>query len=360
MAVQTTNRYWYPYKATILLIEDMLQFIDAFIRSNPVDPEPFADFYHNFRYRVYLTYLLDGPAFPDEAIVIPTIKSLGATDLVKVRAYPLMFLGVVTEPVLADQYKNTPLDFWAHDVQHVRRQQLETQRYYDTFIKHSRYYTRRSPFDVPTMDDFFDAMQEFVSKTVLPNLRTGKDMSPEEIDLRRMMKMLVFEIFHEKAWPATAWSLERNLLLGYDIFPIETFKVTEEEKQLFAVDEVFHDPTTMSNTINKLRTGFFDDVELPNDKIVTMGSRTYPFIAKGAKEIFDRILHKTPGTFTEEQLIARLQLLAQDNTNAEEFTQRPKEVAVDSGVNPNIGEDLPSELQKVEEDTRLFDYDMYW
>lgn len=266
ISVMIKDRYMFPYKATILLIEHMLQVIDVYYRYISSHTNEFPRYYHNIRYRYYLTYMLDD-AFP-ENIVFPTIHSIGATDLIKIRCVPILFLGVVTEPTHADQYKNTPLDFWAHDVQHIRRQYQETERYYDTYIKHIKYYSERSPFDIVSRDAFYQHMQTFTQETIIPLITKPNPgdtykrpkPNPEDIHLYPLIKMIVFEIVHEKAWPITKFSLCRNVMLGYDQFPIEVINMNNGTDQSINIKtSEFSDPTTLANMYRKLLYGFYDD-----------------------------------------------------------------------------------------------------
>ena len=41
-------------------------------------------------------------------------------------------------------------------------------RYYDVFIKHSNYYTRRTLYDLKTEDQFYAYMKNFTDKVIFP------------------------------------------------------------------------------------------------------------------------------------------------------------------------------------------------
>ena len=91
---------------------------------------------------------IDAEASSFYNIIFPTNAYIGATELIKLRCVPILIMGVSNKPVYVDQYLNTPLDFWAHDIQHSKRQIQETLRYYDCYIKHSEYYQRRVLFNI--------------------------------------------------------------------------------------------------------------------------------------------------------------------------------------------------------------------
>ena len=77
-------------------------------------------------------------------------------------------MGVVDKPIYVDQYLNSPLDFWAHDIQHSKRQIQETLRYYDVFIKHNNYYNRRTLYDIKTPNQFYKYMEKFTQDKIIP------------------------------------------------------------------------------------------------------------------------------------------------------------------------------------------------
>lgn len=83
------------------------------------------------------------------------------------------------------------------------------------------------------------------------------------------------------------------------------------------IDEEFEDPTTLSNTINKLRHGFYDDPDDPNSMIVNEKYRTSEELVKQAMCILEQLGCETT---TKEELIN----LTKNTKNAEEFLQYPK------------------------------------
>jgi len=342
MAIQIPNRYWYPYKATILVIEQMLNLCDILVRKKNTT---LVNYYHNLRYRLYLTQILDD-AFPD-AIVIPTIKNIGTTFLIKTRPVPIMFLGVAPNGSFADQYLNSPIDFWAHDVQHARRLLQENQRYYDIVVKHINYYTKRSPFDVITMDQFYEHSVKY-SESLYPLwVQTAGD-DEATAEYKKLKKLLIFEVTHEKAWPLTKFSLCRNIPLGYDIFPIEL--IVSDGKTLMTVDEAYNDPTTLSNLYHKLRKGFYNNVENPDARIVSPKYRTARHIATAALQLLTEIGCKK--SYTLEQLLA----LTQDPVGAEEFTEKNKSISMEDNANLSVLERYPTQRMpywQVEEEAPL-------
>jgi hypothetical protein len=336
IAIQTQNRYMWPYKATIMVIEELLKIVDIISRRLRKEASP--KYYHNFRYRGYLTYLLDEAA--PQNIVFPTVYPIGSTFLIEVRCAPIYFLGVVTDFTHADQYDNSPLDFWAHDIQHARRLIQEDRRYYDIVVKHELYYLKRSPFDYVSYDDFSIEMYKF--SKILLNIIKFKTGDSEKIKAyKQIKKMLIFEVVHEKAWPITKFSLCRNIPLGYDIFPIESLVQTENGAGMKTFDDKFQDPTTLSNLYHKLRKGFYDKVDASLDVIVNPKYRTARDIATAAKEFLEEI--GCVKKYTIEKLLA----LTQDPIGAEEFTERAATIAFPNDRNEGVLEKNPTEKMPI-------------
>jgi hypothetical protein len=347
ISIQTEHRYVYPYKATILVIEEMLKILDIIARKKRADLNPY---YHNLRYRLYLTYLLD-QAYPDN-IVFPTIFNIGSTFLIKTRCVPIQFIGVVHEPTHADQYDNSPIDFWAHDIQHGRRLIQENQRYYDIVVKHIYYYTKRSTFDFVPIEAFYKEQAAFtqflfslITITAAEREAAAKETNPAEklekekaIAYKNIKKLIIFEVVHEKAWPITKFSLCRNIPLGYDVFPIETLVARTTTVGIKTVDDKFQDPTTLSNLYNKLRKGFYDKVISPDPRILEEKFRTAKDIAAAAQELLTQIDCTIKHSF--EELLA----LTLDEKGAEEFTERAGEIAFPDKVDLSVLERYPTQV----------------
>jgi hypothetical protein len=327
IAILTDSRYLFPYLTTIYTIESMLIILDSYRRYRKKEKgEEAPKFYHNFRYRSYLDYITISSC-PDN-IVMPTFTNTGSTFFIKIRCVPILVLGVTDQIVLADQYYNSPIDFWAHDVQHARRQIQETNSYFDRYVKHNLYYNKRSPFDIITPDQYYQYMEKFTKDVILPMIKFSQGDSVEVKAYKQMIKLIVFEVVHEKAWPITSRSMCRCIPLLYDRFPIENLNVHEENGQqvLSTRDDQFDDPTTLSNLRGKLRHGFYDSVTDTINAVMHPKYRTSLVIARCADFILKRLnCDSNPGF----NLLLKLTI---DETNASEFSQ----------VSPIKEEDVPS------------------
>ena len=326
------GRFYYPYSSTIYVIENMLELLDFYYRSTVEKTkdlqvnESIGPYYHIFRYRSYLTTFLCSKEYgiPNN-IIFPTHSNISATALIKLRCVPILIMGVVDKPIYIDQYLNTPLDFWAHDIQHSKRQIQETLRYYDVFIKHNNYYKRRTLYDIKTPIEFYRYMHDFTVNKILPMIVLDKNNDSNETKaFKSIKKLIIFEVVHEKAWPITQPSLCRNISLRYDEFPVENIYLNEDKIDTFHY--LFADPTTIGNVIAKLRHGFYDKSVDPKKYIVDKIYRTSENVAKCAREIMqDLDCSKVPSL---EYFLS----LATDKHALQEFQDLPP---IDIPDNPN-------------------------
>lgn len=319
------GRFYYPYSSTIYVIEDILQLLDYYYRSNiqnkeglPVN-EQMGPYYHIFRYRSYITTFLCSREFgiPNN-IIFPTHFNVSATSLIKIRCVPILLMGVINKPIYVDQYLNSPLDFWAHDIQHSKRQVQETLRYYDVFIKHNNYYKRRTLYDIKTQIQFYKYMHEFTVNKIIPMIKINNEDSSEIKANKSIKRLIIFEVIHEKAWPITQPSLCRNISLRYDEFPVENINLNNDNGKIDTFHYLFSDPSTIGNVIAKLRHGFYDKSSSVNNKILEERYRTASNVAKCAREIMIELgCSKIP---PEDYFLA----LATDKHALQEFMDLPE------------------------------------
>lgn len=309
------TRYYFPYLLTIIAIEEMLSMLDIYQRVTSIIK--YSPYYHTFRYQSYLYYLsIDDD---HDNILLPTFKFIGTRDLIKLRSIPMMIVQVSKTPKMVDMYYNTSIELWSHDLQHARRQYQETLYYYDTQVKHRKYNFSRSPFDLISLDNFYREMDSYINDK-LSNLITQSN--DRDIHLTQLFRIIIFEISHEKAIPITKDNIIKTIKSGYDTYPIENIFVENEKIEI--MNEIFNDPKLLANIKGKLRHGFYDDVNNPNDKIVQREYRTTYWIAKAAQLLLKEIDENDSTTL--EVLIE----LTSDSTNAGEFSQVSEINIIDS------------------------------
>ncbi len=354
IGLEIEDRFNYPYRATIYCIESLLELLDFYYRTTNISKqnevaedglqinEKIGPYYHIFRYRSYMTTFTDSKNYgiPNN-IIFPTIAYIGATELIKLRCVPILIMGVVNKPIYVDQYLNTPLDFWAHDIQHSKRQIQETERYYDNYIKHNEYYQRRTVFDIISPLKFYKYMELYTKKVILPLITIKESDDELTKEKKNMRRLLIFEVIHEKAWPITIKSLCRNIPLRYDEFPVENLTYNEEKNKITTFHYLFADPTTISNVVGKIRNGFYDKVSNVNERIISKKYRTSRFAAECAKELMQILNCKNIPS--DQYFLA----LATDKHALQEFEDVKQ---IDIVNEPNIVIEYPEE-----EPSNLFD-----
>ncbi len=352
IGIEIIDRFKFPYRATIYCIESLLELIDFYYRNTWNDNkkllpnEKIGEYYHIFRYRSYLTTFTDSKFGIPNNIILPTFYNIGARDLIKLRCVPILIMGISDKPIYVDQYLNTPLDFWAHDIQHSKRQIQETLRYYDLFIKHNQYYQRRTLYNIRSEDSFYEYMEKFTKEVILPIIEIKQTDDEKTQAYKQIKKILIFEISHEKAWPITKKSLCRNLVLRYDEFPVENIKYDKENKKIGVFHYLFADPTTIGNVVGKLRNGFYDKTNEVNDKICKLQYRTSEHIAKATEELLNEIKCSPIPSF--KYILA----LAKDRHAMQEYEDMPTISLPDNPVEPV---DYPNEpIENIYSDENLF------
>ena len=103
----------YLYGPTIRALMKILDFYDILIRSIREIPE----YYHKYRYERYVEYCISSGGL----FMIPTFASIGATDFLKLRAFPLFPVGLNIKLEFVDEFYQSPIEFFIHDINHSRR-----------------------------------------------------------------------------------------------------------------------------------------------------------------------------------------------------------------------------------------------
>jgi len=308
------SRYYLTYRPTIETIVDLLEFIDIMCRSNSEDCKGSSSpYFHTRRYIYYLKYMLD--QYDDGHILVPTYLNIGASDFIKSRCVPVYFLGCHPDPEYADEYYNTPLEFFSHDVQHARRQLYYTDKeLYILKNKGDRFKQDKISKSVFDMDKtivvdnyntelitFVTGMSSFTKNQLEPllltNSKSKKYNAPlneyittynEDLDkgLRSMRKMILFEVLHEAARCSLPNIIIENMMLNLHATPIERIVTTDDEKYANVQNVIYEDPATLSNVLYKTQGVFFDSLEERAEFIVPVKYRNAATVALAALEIY--------------------------------------------------------------------------
>lgn len=258
-----TNYGPYPYIPTINAIRRALEFIDTFIRCTYKDVSPL---YHADRYIYHYNHVYDS-----NFVYFPLIKELTSKDFILTRSIPIGFLGVSAKPVFADGYYNSPLDFFIHDVNHVRR----LRSYNDLFQKKNQLQNK----------EMFEIFHRFVMDEIWPHIQIENNMTEEEKNIRQILELFYFELIHEYALTSDIDSFKAALIFkSGDPSPFEhmiesTFRSEDLEsirlpnnnlisgysswKPLEVVPTIryFFDkgPNFLTSAYNKCINGFYDN-----------------------------------------------------------------------------------------------------
>lgn len=275
---------FFTYKNTLHVIVKMLELLEIYYRSTSSQHV----YYQHFRYSSLLSILTDHKNFGiPNVILIPVCFPISTTDFIKISGVPIFLLGIVDKPTLADQYYNTPLEYFFHDLQHARRIYHEMLRYYDESFRHTNYFKKRYFTHIKTHLQFYKYNTDYVNNTIMPIIKINCDDSEEDIGIKQLMNMIIFEIVHEKAWVITKKSLCRNILLKYDTYPFE--KIVVDDNGLRIITDKYKDPTTLHNLYGKLKCGFFDDINNHNNNIVISKFRTVEHLTKATMLLLSKL-----------------------------------------------------------------------
>ncbi len=290
----------FPYRPTIDAIESTLRLLDKLNRLEPGSRA--VPLYHFDRYAYHRHSLVAD----NDVVLFPTIKNLTFFDLIRTRSVPIGFIGVVSKTIRVDRHYQSPLDFWYHDLNHVRRM--------SAYIK-----LREKQRDIVTDEakiEFYKEMDAFLVDKIVPNIvKLPKGSPREEIAIRRMMRMIIFEILHETALTAEKEVIIADLLRPSGPQPFEHMmeKVEKHDKESI---ENLRTPTgniksgvslvktnssetitiryffdraiaLLGNVYNKINFGFYDDPDSPSEFVVPLGYRKAEHIVAAAKKIFE-------------------------------------------------------------------------
>lgn len=253
-----------PYLDSIEAIERALEFYDVYHRA--IDPDRSPVLYHSGRYLYYNHFL---KAAAPKHILLPTLASLGATDILRTRGVPIGFVGVNTDIMWVDGYYQTPFEFYIHDINHSRRM-------YQFFLELAQ-------AEGKTIDELAKESDEFVKQTLMPLLSISKDMSDDEKNHRRLMKILLFEILHEDALPALKSVIEKAILREAGV--LTPFETIVDGKTVHYVMEP--GATTLRYVFRKLAHDFYDMPGERFDNIVAPEYRTEANIIKASTHLFE-------------------------------------------------------------------------
>lgn len=315
LAINMNEETSYLYGPTIRLIFKILEFYDIIIRSL----RDFPPYYHRYRYERFIEYCIQFP----ELVLVPTFYNIGATDLLKLRPYPIYPIGISTTILHVDEYLQTPSEFFVHDINHIRRMHennisdmkrrgiTDSISYYDqsklcldkimTIMNNK---IKKGPvITIPQIKD-----KGIIEKEAF-HMNTTKSIdydTPIDAGYSQIIKIIVFEIIHEDALVMQEDVICSTILRnsGFKtIFPtIGTNGIVK--------NSIVSGGSILGFVRYKLRYGFLDTVTSVNENIVKMFYRT-------DKQIFNAtriLLTKLCGVTIDEKTTDRIILNIIDNS----------------------------------------------
>ena len=281
--VSLKNRVFCPYLPTVNAIFDSIAFFDVVARHkkdfykdvntdeilehNPKEKANAS--YHMYKYQYRMNELLS--KIPDE-IIIPTFTNTSATDLMKVRGVPIRFVGLSTDFIYVDEFEQSPEEFLMHDANHSYRMMVEDEKY---MAAHNL-----------SKEELVQKQNDFI-QNYLPSIKISEHDSEKEKEIKKIKKIILFEVCHEDAKPLVAETVLDALLRkegGETQFELPV--IDEKTHYLDIVDVLDTEISTLSYVRNKLQCGFYDKINKQNTSIVNPQYRKSDFIAEAA---FDMI-----------------------------------------------------------------------
>ncbi len=310
--VSLKNRTFCPYLPTVRAIFETVAFFDVvarhkkdfykdvstteIIEHNPKEKENAA--YHMYKYRYRMDELLS--KVPSE-IIIPTFTTLSATDLMKVRGVPVRFVGLSKDFTYVDEFEQSPEEFLMHDVNHSYRMAEMDEKFMEA--------------NGLSREEFLTEQNDFI-ESYLKNTQISVTDTEKSKELKKIKKIILFEIVHEDAKPFLPESLLSSIIKkegGETKFEMPV--IDEKTHYLDIVDVVDTEINTLSYVRNKLQCGFYDRVDKQNLQIVNPKYRKSSFIAEAAFEMVCELstLLKKDVTVDYEYLLRRTCSAGPDN-----------------------------------------------
>ena len=271
----------FPYKSTITTIISVIQFFDILSRDDKGfydnwdafqehihDPrkEQYAYFFSH-KYGNHLNKILG--MFPDE-IIIPTYEHLWATDLMRVRGIPIRFIGLSNDFLYVDEFWQSPLEFLWHDGDHSLRMAYEDAKYCEE--------------NNMTREDYIKQSVSF-SNSYLDEIKIKKTDSVEEKEIKKLKKLILFEITHEDSKPFMKDVIISSIQTE-EWFDIHRENIVKDEKtwkwKREKTIEAWSWISPLAFLLHKLQHWFFDQVDRQIPQIVSPEYRTAEYIAKAA------------------------------------------------------------------------------
>jgi hypothetical protein len=312
-SVTSNDELSYLYGPTIRVLIKILDFYDIIIRSIKEVPP----YYHKYRYERYVEFCI---SFKD-LFIFPTFAYIGATDLIKLRPYPLFPVGMTLTLEFVDEYFQTPIEFFIHDINHSRRMiesnisdMLKNGLDIQDQSQVTEYYNQSEACLQKVLDIMKNTIkakeqpQPNVSEIHIPSIAPDGSKSfqrvfhldiddysrvnmstPIDQGYSQIIKIIVFEITHEDALPMREDVICSTILRNSGIETIFP-RLSQEGK---VINSIVYGGSILGFVKYKLRNGFFDSLEHPLDIVVKHFYRTDNQIAIATKILLSKLCNNT-------------------------------------------------------------------
>lgn len=253
-----------PYASTLRILFEAVGFFDVACR---IEKNLSTHFQKKYWYR-YEELMRRIP----EVIIIPTFDNISATDLMKIRGTPLYFIGVSPDPVYVDEFWQSPLEFLIHDLNHSWKMMDMDDKFFQKHPGVSR-------------DELMEKSNNFI-REYFPKIAIQKIDTEEQRELKKLKKIILFEVAHEDARPLLPSIISEALLEdeGYE-FPDNVVRYDDSENQAYLEKRTIPGITALSYVRHKLQHGFFDQTDSQNIQIVSPKYRSVEWIVKATEEL---------------------------------------------------------------------------
>ncbi|MBC3917975.1 hypothetical protein H8L32_10855 [Undibacterium sp. CY18W] len=270
-----------PYAPTLRVLFEAVGFFDIACRTEKNLSTHFQKKYW-YRYEELMRRI-------PEVIIIPTFDNISATDLMKIRGTPVYFIGVSTEPVYVDEFWQSPLEFLIHDLNHAWKMMDMDDRFFQHRPETSR-------------DELISKSNAFI-REYFPTIAIQKTDTEEQKEMKKLKKILLFEVGHEDARPLLPHIVSEALLEdeGYE-FPDIVVRYDETGKQAYLEQRTIPGITALSYVRHKLQHGFFDQTDSQNIQIVSPKYRSVEWIVRATEELLSEMQATIPPAVQAEGL----------------------------------------------------------
>ena len=274
LAVTMENNYYYG--STIRLIVKILEFFDIIIRTINYKIGN-IQYYHKYRYERYIEYCIN---LAPKLIIFPTFENINASDILKMRAFPLFIIGISLNNIYVDEYVQSPIEFFIHDINHSRRMFQENEKYMKNInpSESIKIYEKSQKYLEHILKLFKSSLKEFIIDELKEFQYTHFDLNESchknlENGINAIIKIILFEIVHEDAMPLQNDIIYSSVLRPARM-PVLFPRIVRNNNNLVIAEQKEFGGSILGFVKYKLRYCFFDRINLPNDKIVPIECRT--------------------------------------------------------------------------------------